>query len=100
MPPTRDDLVYVAGGVKHTSTLAALATLFGGGVRPLGPDDLWCAFAIGAVYCYFYFCHLDRLGVHLYPIFSPRTHFCGLAYSVWVGLYVLSLRGFSYATRE
>ena len=79
---------------------ACVNTLFGGGVRPLGPDDLWCAFAIGAVYCYFYFCHLDRLGVHLYPIFSPRTHFCGLAYSVWVGLYVLSLRGFSYATRE
>lgn len=33
VPPSRGDVVYVAGGVKHASTLAALAALFGGGVR-------------------------------------------------------------------
>ena len=33
VPPSRGDLVYVAGGVKHASTLAVLATLFGGGVH-------------------------------------------------------------------
>ena len=42
--PTRDDLVYVAGGVKLASTLAALATLFGGGVRSSADHPAAAAF--------------------------------------------------------
>jgi hypothetical protein len=44
-----------------------------GPVRPLHLGDLASAVAMLTLYMLFYFGILDRLGVHLYPIFSPRT---------------------------
>jgi hypothetical protein len=44
-----------------------------GPLRPLHLGDLAAFMAMIHIYLLFYFCVLDRLGVHLYPIFSPRT---------------------------
>ncbi len=70
-------------------------TAFGGGAVPLQPAHLWCAMLVGVIYALFYLLVLDRLGVHLYPIFSPRTHWCAVAYSVFVGLYFGAFRGWN-----
>lgn len=46
--------------------------------------DLWTTMAITFSYMLFYLLILDRIGVHLYPIFSPRTHWCVVIWSaVW-----------------
>ncbi len=42
-------------------------------IRPLHLGDLAAAVSMLILYMLFYFCVLDRLGIHLYPIFSPRT---------------------------
>lgn len=42
-------------------------------VRPLHLGDFAAAVAMMTMYMLFYFCVLDRLGIHIYPIFSPRT---------------------------
>lgn len=42
-------------------------------VRPLHLGDLAAAISMLVIYMLFYLCVLDRLGIHLYPIFSPRT---------------------------
>ena len=68
---------------------ALAATALGGaaaGVRALHPLDLWAAFLFILVYGLGYLLVLDRLGVHLYPIFSPRTHACALGYSLVLAL--------------
>lgn len=41
--------------------------------RPLHLGDLTAGIVMLVIYMLFYFCILDRLGIHLYPIFSPRT---------------------------
>lgn len=41
--------------------------------RPLHLGDFAAAVTMLVLYMLFYFCVLDRLGVHIYPIFSPRT---------------------------
>jgi len=38
-------------------------------------EDLWCSLSLAAAYNIFYFLVLDRLGIHLYPIFSPRWNY-------------------------
>ena len=40
--------------------------------RPLDWFDFYLGFAYSMVYITWYLCVLDRLGVHFYPIFSPR----------------------------
>lgn len=78
--------------------LAAAGTMLGGragGVRALGEADLWAGLCVAACYAAVYLLLLDRLGVHLYPIFSPRTHACALAYSALLALYALTFRGFN-----
>ena len=41
--------------------------------RLLGRNDLMAALIIGVVYVLWYVLVLDRIGVHLYPVFSPRS---------------------------
>jgi len=54
--------------------------------------DLYVAAVWLILYMTFYFCALDRLGVHLYPIFSPRS---GLMVVVsWTGSIALYLATF------
>uniref|UniRef100_A0A7S0BXP4 Uncharacterized protein n=1 Tax=Proboscia inermis TaxID=420281 RepID=A0A7S0BXP4_9STRA len=43
-------------------------------------SDLWFALMMHEIYAVFYVSFLDRFGVHLYPIFSPRTHFAAISY--------------------
>lgn len=38
-------------------------------------DDLWNGLTYAIVYGLFYNLVLDRIGVHIYPIFSPRTNY-------------------------
>jgi hypothetical protein len=48
-------------------------------------DDLWYGFAWSITYALFYILVLDRIGVHIYPIFSPRSNFALLT---WVGMII------------
>ena len=41
------------------------------------------------LYAIFYLFVLDRLGVHFYPIFSPRSHFSSLGYVLIFAIYYL-----------
>ena len=51
--------------------------------------DLWCALAGALGYALLYLLVLDRFGVHLYPIFSPRTVWSLLSWSAILGTYFL-----------
>jgi len=64
--------------------------------RHLGMGDLAAVLALQWIYTLFYLGILDRLGIHLYPIFSPRTPLsilsqllvlgmCGWGYFFWKG---------------
>jgi hypothetical protein len=48
--------------------------------------DLWMTMSITYTYMLLYLLILDRIGVHLYPIFSPRTHWCAV---IWSGVWCL-----------
>lgn len=54
--------------------------------RPLHLGDLDAIFVYMTLYMLFYYCVLDRLGVHLYPIFSPRTPWVVFSWILVVGL--------------
>jgi hypothetical protein len=51
-------------------------------------DDLWYGLAYGLAYGLFYNLVLDRLGIHVYPIFSPRSNLC---FVTWSGVLVIYL---------
>ena len=56
--------------------------------RSFTTSDLWCTFLLGVIYNLFYFLVLDRLGIHLYPIFSPRSSKVFLSSTVtWLTYY-------------
>jgi hypothetical protein len=57
-------------------------------VPPFDFNDLWYALAIGTGYAIFYILILDRLGLHLYPLFSPRWRFSGIAWFMLILCYV------------
>jgi len=60
----------------------------GNGVRLLGPADLWMGFATLNCYCLLYLLYLDRIGVHLYFVFSPRAKVAVFVYPLVLGVYV------------
>ena len=62
-------------------------------IRPLHHGDLAAAVSMLLLYMLFYFCILDRLGIHLYPIFSPRTPICVVSLLLVVGA---CLGGFNF----
>jgi len=49
--------------------------------------DLWCALAGAVGYALVYLLILDRIGVHLYPVFSPRTLWSLLSWTALLGSY-------------
>jgi hypothetical protein len=53
--------------------IAVFATVLSPAARPLEFVDLWCSLAVALYYSLLYLCILDRIGVHLYPVFSPRS---------------------------
>ena len=60
------------------------------GPRAFADADLWFAMLTLVVYFAFYLLVLDRVGVHLYPIFSPRPSYSVVIwFAVAVGYYGL-----------
>ena len=51
--------------------------------------DLWGTISLAVVYSLFYLLVLDRLGIHLYPVFSPRSVFFFLTWTLAYGCYFL-----------
>ena len=66
--------------------LAMMNTVYGN-VRLLTTSDLWVGYVIVALYSVLYLFVLDRIGLHFYPIFCPRTAGCCLSFGIVVYLY-------------
>ncbi len=69
---------------------------------PMDTMDLWVASFCIWMYSLFYLLILDRFGIHLYPIFSPRSHW-GMALSgtlIWVILYSTFLAWNTFLRRQ
>ena len=67
--------------------LAAVNVIVGAGARPLGDADLWMTFAVMGCYSLVYLGGLDRVGLHFYPMFSPRSPLCAVVYLVLFAIY-------------
>jgi hypothetical protein len=66
--------------------------------RALEAWDLYWAFALVVLYMAFYLLVLDRIGVHLYAVFSPRAP-AAVVVATWtllVALYVATYRAWSH----
>lgn len=50
-------------------------------------DDLWCSGVALTAYTLFYVLVFDRLGMHLYPVFSPRTPLMIATWSALLAFY-------------
>jgi len=61
--------------------------------RQIGPVDFWIGVFHFMTYFALYYLVLDRLGVHLYPIFTPRKAKVVIMWALLLGLY-LGLYGF------
>ena len=68
--------------------------------RPLVIDDLWCALLVAFYYALVYLFLLDRLGVHFYPIFSPRSKWCVVAWSSLFAIYLGTFNFWNAAIEE
>ena len=53
--------------------IAVASTILSSSARAFTASDLWAALALAIGYAIFYVGVLDRLGVHLYVVFSPRS---------------------------
>ena len=62
-------------------------------LRPLHYGDLIMAAIMMIVYMFWYYMVLDRIGIHLYPIFTPRSALVPLS---WVLIVVLCLGGYHF----
>ena len=67
--------------------LSAVTVIVGAGARELTSADLWMAFAVMALYSCVYLFGLDRFGLHFYPMFSPRSPLCLVAYCTLFAAY-------------
>lgn len=63
--------------------------------RPLVFADFMASWTIGVAYLVFYLCFLDRIGVHFYPILSPRSRYVLLVWLVLVTVYVAGFFGWN-----
>ena len=75
------DLVNV-----HLLNMPAAAADYLASPRPPELIDGWIVALLLFAYVAFYVLVLDRNQIHLYIPFTPRTHFCVLAYSLMCGL--------------
>lgn len=62
-------------------------------------EDLWYALSFGVLYGLFYVFVLDRLGVHLYPVFSPRNKYFVLTWICHTGICVAFYWFWNYVLR-
>jgi hypothetical protein len=67
--------------------LAVVNILCGNRIREFSSSDLWVSYAVVMCYSIVYFGIMDRLGLHFYPIFCPRSNFCVLSIVGVLGLY-------------
>ena len=67
--------------------LATLNIVTGDRVRLFTVSDLWVAYAVALSYSLLYLLVMDRLGLHFYPIFNPRTSFTTLSLGAVLGLF-------------
>ena len=63
--------------------------------RTLELTDLYLSGISAFVYFTFYLCILDRIGIHLYPIFSPR-HSNAVVFLVWTSVILLYMITFHF----
>ena len=62
--------------------------------------DLWVAACLAWFYSLFYLLVLDRFGVHLYPIFSPRSHLIAVSGATVWGMLYITFAGWNYVIRR
>uniref|UniRef100_A0A7S4JF40 Uncharacterized protein n=1 Tax=Odontella aurita TaxID=265563 RepID=A0A7S4JF40_9STRA len=67
--------------------LATINNLYGGSARIFGQSDLWVAYLVVALYSLLYLFVMDRIGLHFYPIFCPRSATCALSFGLVLYLY-------------
>ena len=58
--------------------------------------DLWTALCFALMYSLFYVLVLDRFGVHLYPVFSPRSNFVVVTWSMVFGMLYATYAGWNH----
>ena len=56
-------------------------------LRVFNESDLWLAYAVVLFYSMLYYFIMDRLGLHFYPIFNPRTSLSLFSIAGVLGLY-------------
>lgn len=67
--------------------LAFMNILNGSRVRLFTMSDLWIAYLVVVLYSLVYFFIMDRVGLHFYPIFNPRTAWSLVSIVFVLGLY-------------
>lgn len=67
--------------------LASIHTVIGSNTRLFTHADLWVSYLVLLLYSALYFFGLDRLGLHFYPIFNPRTSWSVISILLVLGLY-------------
>jgi hypothetical protein len=76
----------------HLLNLPFAAVEFLAEGRPLTFFDLWMSLVFALGYVLFYLNILDAQGIHFYIVFTPRTSWCIVAYSIvllmYYGLYL------------
>ena len=63
-------------------------------------EDIWCSAVLNTAYMLFYLLFLDRFGIHLYPVFSPRSKYAFFVMVVtWIFYYSL-IQAWNYAIQS
>jgi len=60
-------------------------------VRQISQFDVWLCFAMGYGYLVFYTAHCESCGLHFYAVFSPRTKWCFISYTMVLFFYAVVL---------
>ena len=63
------------------------------------PIEMWHALTIWVAYIFLYSFVLDRMGMHLYPMLSPRSTKTVCSYAAFVVLYFAVFRGVNMCLR-
>lgn len=68
--------------------LAMINTVIGGNsIRLFTLSDLWASYLVVVLYSMMYLFVLDRIGLHFYPIFCPRTAWSTISFVLVLGFY-------------
>lgn len=67
--------------------MALVNIVYGGYVRTFTDSDLWVSYLVVMLYSMLYLFVMDRLGLHFYPIFCPRSASCAISFGSVLFLY-------------